>query len=487
MTTVSVLAGITAGVCLLAGLAAPAAAAEPGEPDVATIAEVVRAHVGPTRLPGAAIAVVHDGRVLHVGGYGHDSRGEPVTEKTPMWLGEVSESFTAMALAQLAGPGFVRLDDPVVEHLPEFTTADPRSAQITVRQLLDHTSGLPAVHDAPEGRPRSLQEAVAGLRDVTLVGAPGEERVRSEPGYWVAARLLEVRTQRPFDTVLWDRVLFQVGMHATVAVAGSRDLVPGLVEGHHRFLGISRPQPEPDRFVDGSGGIVSPAEDVATWLNFNAGWGLRTVMAGPGLREVQQLGWEDRSGGAGPPELVLRGRTATASATLVLLPDTRYGVAVLANSREPLDGGAGEGLSEVDDLADDLVALTRGAPPAGPGLPLAFLAELLLAAVAVGAMLAAAWAVLRSRRWAQRRAGDRPGRPALRLVPYLLPLPLLAVLPRAAEPLVGGATFRDLGQVWPTALVAAEVLAAAGTVVVLARLLALARQRRGAVSPRTGP
>jgi len=105
----------------------------------------------------------------------------------------------------------------------------------------------------------------------------------------------------------------------------------------------------------------------------------------------------------------------------------------------------------------------------------------------VGAMLAAAWAVLRSRRWAQRRAGDRPGRPALRLVPYLLPLPLLAVLPRAAEPLVGGATFRDLGQVWPTALVAAEVLAAAGTVVVLARLLALARQRRGAVSPRTGP
>jgi CubicO group peptidase (beta-lactamase class C family) len=477
------LASAAAAACVLAVLPAPAAAAEPGEPDAAAIAAVVQAHIGPTRLPGAAVAVVHDGRVLHVGGYGHDSRGEPVTGKTPMWLGGVSESFTAMVLAQLAGPGFVPLDDPVVDHLPEFATADPRSAQITVRQLLSHTSGLPATHATPEGRPSSLQEAVAGLRDVTLVAAPGEQRVHSELGYWVAARLVEVATQRPFDTLLWDRVLFQTGMLATTAVAGTRDLVPGLVDGHDRFLGFSRPQAEPDRFVDGSGGIVSPAEDVATWLAFNAGYGLRTVMAGDGLREVQRLGWEDRSGGAGPPELVLRGRTATASATLVLLPETHYGVAVLANSREPLDSGTGAGPSEVDDVADALVALTRGAPPAAPGLPLAFLAELLLVAAAVGAMLAAARAVLRSRKWACRRTA---GRPALRLVPYVLPLLLLAVLPRAAAPLVGGGTFHDLAEVWPTALVAAEVVAAAGAVVVATRLLALARLRRG-VSPRTEP
>ncbi|MHA6618297.1 serine hydrolase domain-containing protein [Pseudonocardia sp. DLS-67] len=481
------LAAAGAAACVLAVLPAPAAAAEPGEPDAATIAAVVQAHIGATRLPGAAVAVVHDGRVVHVGGYGHDSRGEPVTEKTPMWLGGVSESFTAMLLAELAGPGFVPLDDPVVEHLPEFTTADPRSAQITVRQLLSHTSGLPATQGAPGGRPRSLQEAVAGLRDVALVAAPGERRVRSEAGYWVAARLVEVATERPFDTLLWDRVLFQTGMLATTAVAGTRDLVPGLADGHDRFLGVSRAQAEPDRFVDGSGGIVSPAEDVATWLAFNAGNGLRTVMMGDGLREVQRLGWEDRSGGAGPPEMVLRGRTATASATLVLLPETRYGVAVLANSREPLDGGTGAGPSEVDDLADALVALTRGAPPPAPGLPLAFLTELFLVAVGAAAMLAAALAVVRSRRWARRRSA---GRPVLRLVPYVVPLLLLPVLPRAAAPLVGGDTFHDLAEVWPTALVAAEVVAAAGAVVVATRLLALARLRHSGgrgVTPRTEP
>jgi CubicO group peptidase (beta-lactamase class C family) len=488
MTTVRALAVVVAVGCVLAGAAAPAAA-EPGEPDAAAIADVVRAHVGATRLPGVAVAVVHDNQVLHLAGYGHDSRGEPVTEKSPMWLGGVSESFTAMVLAQLTGFGPVRLDDPVVAHLPEFTTADPRSARMTVRQLLDHTSGLPAAHDAPRGRPRSLQEAVAGMRDVTLAAPPGERRVRSELGYQVAARLVEVATQRPFGTVLWDRVLYQVGMHATVAVAGTRDLVPGLVDGHDRFLGISRPQAEPDRFVDGSGGIVSTAEDVTTWLQFNAGWGLRTVMAGDGLREVQRMGWEDRSGGVGPPELVLRGRTATASATLVLMPasapEDRYGIAVLANSREPLDSGDGTGPSEVDDLADELVALIRATTPPAPGLPQAFLAELLLVAAAGGATIAGAWAVLRSRAWARRRVADRPGSHALRLVPYALPLLLLAVLPRVAAPLVGGPTFRDLAEVWPTALVAAEVAAAAGAVVMASRLYAVARLRP--VSPRREP
>src|SRR5688500_14609489 len=98
MATVRALAVTVAVVCVLAASTAPTAAAEPGEPDAAAMADVVRAHVGATRLPGVAVAVLYEDRVVHVAGYGHDSRGEPVTEKTPMWLGGVSESFTAMAL-----------------------------------------------------------------------------------------------------------------------------------------------------------------------------------------------------------------------------------------------------------------------------------------------------------------------------------------------------------------------------------------------------
>jgi len=93
--------------------------------------------------------------------------------------------------------------------------------------------------------------------------------------------------------------------------------------------------------------------------------------------------------------------------------------------------------------------------------------------------------VLRAPRWARRR-GDRPAAVALRLAPYLLLLLLVPVLPRVAAPFVGGATVGELAEVWPTAVVAAEVAAAAGAVVVATRLLAVARVRRG-VSPRTEP
>ncbi|HLU57548.1 MAG TPA: serine hydrolase domain-containing protein [Pseudonocardia sp.] len=479
--------GVALG-CVLAG-AAPAAAAPPAGPDPASIDEIVRAHVGATRLPGVAVAVVDDDRIVHAAGYGHDSTGEPVTEHTPVRLGGVSESFTAVALAQLVGFGVVRFDDPVVAHLPGFTTADPRSGEITVRRLLDHTSGLPPAPAAPRTPARSLEEAVAGLRDVALVAAPGERRVRSGLGYQVAARLVEVKTGRPFDAFLTERVLFQVGAQETTTVAGTRDLVDGLVDGHTRFLAVSRPQAEPERLVSGSEGVVSTAADVGTWLQFNVGWGLRTVLAGDGLREVQRLGCQERPGG----ELVLRGRTATSAATLVMrpgrTPDERWGVAVLANGRDPLARGDGAAPSEVDDLADELAALVRGETPAPPGPPVAFLVELLLTAAAVGALVVAAVAVLRSRRWAR---ATRPwaGR-ALRLAPYALPLVLLAFLPDLAAPLVGGAaTFADLAALWPTALVAAEVAAAAGAVVVAARLYALARPgavSAPAASPRTGP
>jgi CubicO group peptidase (beta-lactamase class C family) len=409
------LAGAVAAACALAVLTAPAAAiAQPGPdgPDTATdaaaIDAVVQAHVGATRLPGVAVAVVRDGRAPYVRGYGHDSNGEPVTEATPMRLGAVSESFTAMALMLVAQrSGRITLDDPVVEHLPEFATADPRSVQITVRHLLEHTSGLPEV---TSGRPGSLQEAVAGLREVTLDAAPGDRRAHSEAGYQVAARLLEVLQRGPFDQALTDLVLRPAGMTATTTVDNLNARVPGLVDGYGQFLGLRWPRSEPDRFVSGSAGIVSTAGDLAMWVRLHAGWGLRTVVGGDALIELRQLAWDEVTVGPphlyGPPtEYRLHGRTATASASVVLLTDHRHGVAVVANTGAPLDGLV-DGLvdDEVDALVDELLALVGGAPPAGPGLPRAFLTELALAAVVAAA---AAAAVIGLRRRGRRRVSPR--------------------------------------------------------------------------------
>ncbi|XKK39831.1 beta-lactamase family protein [Nocardiopsis sp. ARC36] len=113
-----------------------------GGVDAAELDAFIAAHLERVGLPGATVAVTRGDRVVHTGGYGHDGNGEPLRADSPMRIASLSKSMTALAVMQLVEGGAVGLDDPVRDHLPEFTTADPRSDLITVRQLLDQSSGM---------------------------------------------------------------------------------------------------------------------------------------------------------------------------------------------------------------------------------------------------------------------------------------------------------------------------------------------------------
>ncbi len=119
-------------------LATPASAAPARE----GIDDYVRAYLDHTGLPGAAVAVTHGADVVRVAGYGHDSAGAPITASTRLPIASLSKSMTAFAVLQLVDAGRVGLDQPVTRYLPEFRLADPRGARITVRMLLDQTSGM---------------------------------------------------------------------------------------------------------------------------------------------------------------------------------------------------------------------------------------------------------------------------------------------------------------------------------------------------------
>lgn len=101
------------------------------------------------RIPGLAVAIVKDDRIVYLKGYGEaDSSGRPVTPQTPFILGSVTKSFTALAVMQLVEAGKVELDAPVQKYIPWFRVADANaSSQITVRQLLYQTSGLPMMRE----------------------------------------------------------------------------------------------------------------------------------------------------------------------------------------------------------------------------------------------------------------------------------------------------------------------------------------------------
>src|SRR3954466_11667434 len=98
------------------------------------------------KVPGLAIAVVKDGRIVFAKGYGVLELGKaaPVDTQTLFAIGSTTKAMTAMALAPPVGDGKLRWDDPVATYLPGFQLSDPYlTRELTVRDLLTHRAGLP--------------------------------------------------------------------------------------------------------------------------------------------------------------------------------------------------------------------------------------------------------------------------------------------------------------------------------------------------------
>jgi len=111
------------------------------------IDEYITARLRSAHIPCVALAIVKGDQIVYLKGYGRaDQSGRPVTPQTPFIIGSITKPFTALAVMQLVETGKVELDAPVQRYLPWFHTADPKaSAQITVRMLIDQTSGLPQI------------------------------------------------------------------------------------------------------------------------------------------------------------------------------------------------------------------------------------------------------------------------------------------------------------------------------------------------------
>ncbi len=128
-------------------LASPSQASEPPPaPTPGAVDAAVRATITRYHLPGIAVGVIEDGKVAFARGYGETlvGSGDPVTSKTLFKIASNSKAMTASVLARLVQQGKLGWDDPVVEHLPAFAMHDPWvTANMTVRDLLVHNSGLP--------------------------------------------------------------------------------------------------------------------------------------------------------------------------------------------------------------------------------------------------------------------------------------------------------------------------------------------------------
>ena len=421
---------------LVLGTTAPADAdaSEPSAP-AAAIDRFVRGWMAANGIPGLALAVTRDTRVVHLRGYGDAGNGRPVTPDTQFLVASLSKSFTALAVLQLVQAGRVNLDAPVAAYLPGFTVADrDETAKITVRTLLNQTSGM-ADAGFPEmtlPQPTTIAGRVASLRAAELVSEPGTTFHYFDPNYAVLARLVEVVSGRSFSVYLRRHVLDPLAMTATTSVvnaAQAPSAAPDLARGHILAFGVPMARDELDGFLGGSGGVISTARDMASWLilqnqqgTFQGRFllGPRGIELShtppPGIDTSYAMGWTRQPGS--PPVIQHSGVLSTFYAQQALLPTGRYGIVFLAN--------AYSGLIDFGGLLRGLTALVTadGAPSEGFGAR-----RIGIALVGVAAIIVAvgAWRLRRLRGWRQ-RAG-RPWRAALGVAGPFTPAALALLVP----------------------------------------------------------
>ena len=166
-----------------------------------------------TAVPGLAVAVMQDGVVLHLKGYGiAGPDGRPATAQTSFRTGSISKSFTALVILQLAAERKLDLDDPVVKHIPTFRTVDKAvSDRITIDHLVTHHSGLTTLagnrHHAPADRDgEGPKDVVADLAFEELAADPGSIFQYSNANYVILTHLIELLDGQPFEQALASRI-----------------------------------------------------------------------------------------------------------------------------------------------------------------------------------------------------------------------------------------------------------------------------------------
>jgi len=174
------------------------------------------------QVPGAGIALVDGDQILWAGGVGVADRatGRPVTADTLFRTGSITKSFVALALVQLAEQGRIDLDAPVAALAPELAIGNRWAAEqpITVAHLLEHTAGFDDAHPnelyAPIAAEALPLAAVLAHNPASRVARwrPGSRHSYSNPGYTVAAYLIEKVTGWSYEDVLARALLAPLGM-----------------------------------------------------------------------------------------------------------------------------------------------------------------------------------------------------------------------------------------------------------------------------------
>jgi CubicO group peptidase (beta-lactamase class C family) len=326
---------------------------------------VIEAFLGSHDVAGLAVAVVREGEFVSRGfGVRDVGSGASVTPETMFHLASVSKPFVATAIVSLAtargaGEPVLDLDAPIVEWVPEFTLADGLAEEVTARRLLSHSSGLPDVADYGWHNPQlgddALSEFARGLSGWRLQAKPGSRFAYSNAGFELLGLLLSRVMGTTFENAIKQQILTPLGMRDSTFLRGEvpRDLgasphvgMPlSVPEGAYPYTRRHAPSSTlHSSLVEMSRWMVahftlaeaSAGDSDGQWVRLDAGlldlmWQPVVPVGRPPWEEAAALGWAVGTY-RGHRTLSHSGADPGFGSKLVLVPERRTGVVVLANS-----------------------------------------------------------------------------------------------------------------------------------------------------------
>jgi len=373
-------------------------------------------------MPGVSLAIVEGDQIVHLRGFGQARpHGEAPTPQTPFFIGSLTKSFTALAVMQLVEAGKIDLDAPVQRYLRWFRVADPQaSAQMTVRHLLNQTSGLPTSSGEIQladldNSPGATERQARALSTLVLTRPVGSAFEYSNSNYSLLGLIIEAASGESYADYVQKHIFNPLDMsHSYTSQAMAKQ--NGLAVGHQYWFAIPFAAPNMP-LPHGSlpaGVLISSAEDMARYLIAHLNGGRYEdvqILSGAGIDELHRGVADFRAWGLslgqygmgwfvdkiGQTKIAFHGGTLPDfGAHMALLPEQKKGVVLLFNACQHWMNPV------LADLGNGVAALLAGDQPAPLPffyvIPWALRAQLLIPALQI-AGVAATLRLLR--RWRQ--------------------------------------------------------------------------------------
>jgi CubicO group peptidase (beta-lactamase class C family) len=341
------------GLVALVGLWAQAPpAVAPPDARFDRVADSLQSKMKELGVPGVAFGVLAEGTVRTRGlGVTSADHPLPVTVDTLFQIGSISKTFTGTAMMRLVEQRRLRLDDPVRKYLPRFAVKDPEaSAKVTLRDTLTHMSGWEGDFFAdPSSGDDALERIVGQMTSLEQTARVGEMWGYNNSGFYVAGRIIEVVTGKPFERAMQELVFEPLGLDQAWFFPADV-MTRRFVVGHQApkdVATVARPWPIP-RAASAAGGITTTVPMLLRYAAFHMGdgtnmagtrvlspasvTGMRTAVVGKaGTEDAMGLTWHLRRV-AGLAVAEHGGSTIGQQALLRLVPERRFAIAVLTNS-----------------------------------------------------------------------------------------------------------------------------------------------------------